>query len=60
MEKEVQNSAVVEYQMSKLMADELARGSGKSKKHLNLQKYLIDYVNQECGLLRECTKVSIV
>lgn len=50
----------VEYQMSKTLANELAAASGKSKKHLNLQKYLVDYVNRECGLLRECVKVSIV
>ena len=50
----------VEYQMSKEMAEELAAASGKSKKRLNLQEYLVDYVNRECGLLRQCTKVSIV
>ena len=50
----------VEYCMPKKMAEELARLSGKSKKTLNLQEYLIDYVNAELGLLNTCTKVTLI
>ena len=50
----------VEYQMPKKMAENLIEESGKSKKTLNVQDYLVEYVNRECGLLRHCTKVSLV
>ena len=61
MEKEIfTKPGVVEYQMPKAMAEDLAKESGKSKKTLKLQEYLVDYVNRECGLLRHCTKVTIV
>lgn len=50
----------VEYQMPKKMAENLIKESGKSKKTLNVQDYLVEYVNRECGLLRHCTKVSLV
>lgn len=61
MEKEIfTKPGAVEYQMPKVMAEDLAKASGKSKKTLKLQEYLVDYVNRECGLLRHCTKVTIV
>lgn len=61
MEKEIfTKPGAVEYQMPKTMAEDLAKASGKSKKTLKLQEYLVDYVNRECGLLRHCTKVTIV
>ena len=50
----------IEYQMPRAMANELAKASGKSKKTLKLQEYLVDYVNRECGLMRHCTKVTII
>ena len=39
----------VEYRMPEAMAEELIKLSGKSKKHLNVQEYLVDYVNSDCG-----------
>ena len=52
MEKEIfTKPGAVEYQMPKAMAEDLAKASGKSKKTLKLQEYLVDYVNRECGLL---------
>ena len=61
MEKEIfTKTRAVEYQMPKALAEDLAKASGKSKKTLKLQEYLVDYVNRECGLLRHCTKVTIV
>ena len=61
MEKEIfTKPGAVEYQMPRAMAEDLAKTSGKSKKTLKLQEYLVDYVNRECGLLRHCTKVTIV
>ena len=61
MEKEkLLKPGAVEYCMPKLMAEELARVSGKSKKHLNLQEYLVDYVNKEFGLKNHCTKVTLI
>lgn len=61
MEKEIfTKPGAVEYQMPKALAEDLAKASGKSKKTLKLQEYLVDYVNRECGLLRHCTKVTII
>ena len=50
----------VEYCMPKEMADNLIKLSGKSKKHLKIQEYLCDYVNKECGLKNNCTKVTLI
>ena len=52
-------SGKVEYKMPKKMAEDLVRASGKDKKHLNVQDYLVEYVNRECGLLRQCTRVIV-
>ena len=61
MEKEkLVKPGEVEYQMPRAMAEDLAKASGKSKKHLKLQEYLVEYVNRECGLLRNCVRVTIV
>lgn len=49
----------VEYRMPEAMAEELIKLSGKSKKHLNVQEYLVNYVNRECGLKNNCTKVTL-
>ena len=61
MEKEViLKPGAVDYQMPKEMAEELIKMTGKSKKHLNIQQYLTDYVNRECGLKNHCTKVTLI
>ena len=46
-----------EYLMNKKMATELLK---LKKGNQNNQDYLVDYVNEQCGLLRKCTKVTIV
>ena len=50
----------IDYQMPKKMADEILKSSGKQKGQFDTQAYLIEYVNNECGLLRNCVKVIIV
>lgn len=50
----------VEYQMPKKMAEGLLKSSGKKKGQFDTQAFLIDYVNNECGLMRNCTKVIVV
>lgn len=61
MEKEkLLKPGAVEYCMPKLMAEELIKASGKSKKHLKIQDYLVEYVNRECGLKNHCTKVTLI
>lgn len=47
----------VEYQMSKKMADELLKSRKGSDRNMQPQDYLIKYVNEQCGLLYNCTKV---
>ena len=61
MEQEkILKPGAVDYQMPREMANEIARMSGKSKKTLNLQQYLVDYVNREFGLKNLCTKVTLI
>jgi hypothetical protein len=50
----------IDYQMPKKMADEILNSSGKKKGQFDTQEYLIEYVNNERGLLRNCVKVTIV
>ena len=49
----------VEYQMPKKFADELLKARKGAARNLQPQDYLIKYVNNECGLLRECVKVTL-
>lgn len=55
-----QKSGAVEYQMPKKMAQDLIKASGKSKDQINIQEYLVNYINNERGLLRNCIKVILV
>lgn len=50
-------AGAVEYQMSKKMADDLLKVRKGADKNLQPQEFLIKYVNEECGLLRNCVKV---
>ena len=47
----------IEYSMPDAMANELMKTRKGEEKKLNKQDFLIKYVNEECGLLRNCTKV---
>lgn len=49
----------IEYQMSAAVADEILKSRKGADKNLRPQDYLIKYINEEAGLLRKCTKVTI-
>ena len=49
----------IEYQMPKKFADELLKSRKPAEKNLRPQDFLVRYVNDECGLLRECVKVTL-
>lgn len=55
-----QKAGSVEYQMPKKFADELLKARKGSDKNMRPQDYLIKYVNEECGLLYNCTKVTTI
>lgn len=55
-----QKPGSVEYQMPKKFADELLKARKGSDKNMRPQDYLVKYVNEECGLLYNCTKVTTV
>lgn len=50
----------VEYIMNSAMADEILKTRKGDDKKLRPQDYLIKYVNEDCGLLRNCTKVTVI
>jgi hypothetical protein len=47
----------VEYNMSKKFSDELLKARKGSEKNMPPQEFLVKYVNEQCGLLYNCTKV---
>ncbi len=49
-------AGIVEYTMSKLMADEIIKASKSNK---TPQEILCNYVNTECGLKGYCVKVIV-
>jgi hypothetical protein len=49
----------VEYQMSAAAADEILRSRKGTDKNMRPRDYLVKYINEEAGLLRKCTKVTI-
>lgn len=50
----------VEYQMPKKMAEELLKIRRGTEKNMRPQDFLVKYVNDECGLLYHCTKVTTI
>lgn len=50
----------IEYQMGKEMADELLKSRKGADKNMQPQDFLIKYVNEECGLLYNCTRVIVI
>ena len=50
----------VEYIMNSLMADEILKTRKGDDKKMRPQDYLVKYVNEDCGLLRNCTKVTVI
>ena len=49
----------VEYKMSKTMADEIVRVAKKKGNRRPPQEILVNYVNEQYGLLRTCVRVLI-
>lgn len=54
-------SGNVEYKMSNIMAKEIIRSykAVPSLAKLRPQEMLVHYVNEQCGLMRNCSKVII-
>ena len=50
----------VEYQMPAKTAEEILKARKGTDKNMHPQAYLIKYANENLGLLRNCTKVTIV
>ena len=49
----------IEYKMPKAIADELLKIRKGEERNMRPQDFLIKYVNEEYGLLRECIKVIL-
>ena len=49
----------VEYKMPKAMADAILKDRKDGDKKLRPQEYLVKFVNEQFGLLYNCTKVII-
>ena len=50
----------VEYQMPQKFADELLKARKGQEKNMRPQDFLVQYVNDECGLLYNCVKVTTI
>lgn len=50
---------LIEYQMSKGMAEDILGNRFGKEKNINHQKYLCDFVNDQMGLIGYCIKVVI-
>ena len=48
----------IEYQMPASFADILLKERKGQDKNMNPQEFLVRYVNDECGLLYNCVKVT--
>ncbi len=50
----------VEYQMPQMMADELLKERKGQEKNMRPQDYLVKYVNEQCGLMYNCVRVTTI
>lgn len=50
----------VEYQMPQAMADELLKERKGQEKNMRPQEYLVKFVNEQCGLLYNCVRVTTI
>ena len=48
----------VEYIMPQAFAAQVLKERKGTDKNMNPQQYLVKYVNEECGLLHHCVKVT--
>ena len=53
-------AGAVEYQMPQKFADELLKVRKGEEKNMRPQDFLVQYVNNECGLMYNCVKVTLV
>lgn len=49
-----------EYQMPQAMATELLKERKGLEKNMRPQDYLMKYVNEQCGLLYNCVRVTTI
>ena len=49
----------VEYQMCAVMAYEILKARKGADKNMKQQDYLVKWVNETCGLLYNCVKVTL-
>jgi hypothetical protein len=49
-----------EYQMPQAMATELLKERKGQEKNMRPQDYLVKYVNEQCGLLYNCVRVTTI
>ena len=50
----------IEYQMPQAFADELLKARKGQDKNMRPQDFLVKYVNEECGLMYNCVKVTLI
>ena len=48
----------VEYIMPQAFAAEILKNRKGTEKNMNPQAFLVKYVNEECGLLHHCVRVT--
>ena len=50
----------IEYQMPQKFAEEILKARKGMEKNMRPQDFLVKYVNEECGLLYNCVKVTTI
>ena len=50
----------IEYIMTQAMASEILKTRKGEEKKMDAQTYLQKYIDSNCGLLRKCTKVTVI
>ena len=53
-------AGAVEYQMPQKFADELLKARKGQEKNMRPQDFLVKYVNDECGLMYNCVRVTTI
>lgn len=60
METVFKKPGAIEYQMPQKFADELLKTRKGTEKNMRPQEFLVKYVNEECGLMYNCTRVTTI
>lgn len=50
----------IEYIMTETMATDILKTRKGEEKKMSPKEYLKKYVDENCGLLRQCTKVTVI